>query len=128
MDKKILIIDNDPDILKLLKKSIQQKGITVYAMESAKGVLDICKEYRIDLVITDIVMPDVDGMELIFSLRERFPQIPIIAISGGGKIDKSVYLDMANASEVSATFEKPMELDRLLNKIDALIWPSGNHF
>ena len=74
----------------------------------------------IDVVVTDILMPEKDGIELLMELRERAPDLPVIAISGGGRISSLNYLETASAMGAVAVFNKPFNEKFLIEKIESL--------
>lgn len=76
-----------------------------------------------NLVILDIVMPDQEGIETLIQLRKEYPRLPVIAISGGGKIGPDNYLKLAKAFGADETFEKPVSNTVLLSAIRTLLEP-----
>ena len=81
----ILIVEDEKDLREMLKVSLIRHKFIVYEAENGKDALSHFKPSITDLVITDIIMPDEDGLKVIIKLRELKPKIKIIAISGGGK-------------------------------------------
>lgn len=73
---------------------------------------------RPDLVVTDVLMPEMDGVELIIALRKEAPELPVIAVSGGGRLPKELMLDTASALGVVYTVEKPFDLEHFLAVVD----------
>ena len=88
--------------------------------DGAQGVAAFAADPR-DLIITDIVMPEQDGIETIFALRGRYPDVKIIALSGGGRIEASNYLSIAKKIGASKTFLKPFDNEALVAAVDELI-------
>ena len=119
--KKILVIDDEPDILKLISKILEKAGYKVMTAENGRLADKLLNEYLFDLVITDIVMPQKEGLEIIFQLRENSPDTKILAISGGGKIEPAEYLDTARATGAHAIVKKPFEISHLLKKVEQLL-------
>ena len=74
-----------------------------------------------NLIITDIVMPEKEGLETIMEFRRRSPGVKIIAISGGGKIEANEYLNLAQMLGAQKTFSKPFELKKLLEEVRELL-------
>jgi len=72
-------------------------------------------------VITDINMPGMDGIEIVVALREALSEVGVIAISGGGLLEKGMLLDSAAALGADVTLEKPLDLGKLRSAIDALV-------
>lgn len=117
----ILIIDDEPQIRRMLRRMLESEGYTVTeAADGAEGI----KHYHTnpaDLIITDLIMPNKEGIETIAELRKKNPGIKIIAMSGGGKREPEGYLNMAKLLGASKTFEKPFKKEELLKAIKSLI-------
>ena len=82
------------------------------AADGRKGIAQLA-EFDADIVITDIVMPDMDGMEVIRDIHAGYPEVKIIAISGGGRLQPESYLDVAQVLGVHATLKKPFDKQAL---------------
>lgn len=113
--KQILIIDDEPEIRSMLKKMLEREGFDVIVASDGKEGMELFEKNPVDLVITDIIMPEKEGIETIQALKKGYPDIPIIAMSGGGKISPDGYLHMAKLIGAQATFEKPINKKTLLN-------------
>ncbi len=120
----ILILDDDKDILNLLGTILRQSGHQVHCLEDGRQAVAIHKESPIDLIITDILMPEFDGIEVIRQFRQLSPELKIIAISGGGYTDPQQFLSMAQRLGADATFNKPFDWNMLVAKADALLGAS----
>jgi len=118
---RILIIDDDPQILNMLGQTLEREGHKVVDAPNGKEGLKLYRENPTDLVITDLIMPEKDGIETIMELRRDFPDVKIIAISGGGHIDAELYLSMARRLGVQRTFAKPIERAELLKSVRELL-------
>ena len=79
---KILIIDDEPYILLMLKKMLEKAGYEVDLAANGQKGMELFEKNKTDLVITDIIMPDKEGIETIIELRSAFPNVKIISISG----------------------------------------------
>ncbi len=118
---RILLVDDDRQIRDMLKLTLERAGHSVVEAENGvQGVNQYCAE-TIDVVITDIVMPEKEGIETIMELRQINPQVRIIAISGGGRINPDDYLNWAKRFGVNHTFTKPVKRDLLLEAISELM-------
>jgi YesN/AraC family two-component response regulator len=117
---RILIIDDDPQILDILGQTLKREGHEVVKAPDGKEGLNLYRENPTDLVITDIIMPETEGIETIMELRRDFPDVKIIAISGGGHIQAEEYLYLAKSLGVQRTFAKPIERDDLLKAVSEL--------
>lgn len=121
MTKHILIIDDDVDYRKYLNEVLSKEGFFVEMADSASEALEEIKSVSPDLIITDIIMPEIDGFEVIRKIKGQFPFIKIIAISGGGRVKPSVYLGMAEKLKADSILQKPFKKDALLEKINYLL-------
>ncbi len=118
----ILIVEDDKDLRELLKASLTKSGDhLVIDASNGKEALQKFKSLLVDLVITDLVMPEQDGIGLIMELRKIKPGLKIIAISGGGKVGPSNYLSIAETLGANAVFAKPFSIKSLLEKVDEII-------
>jgi len=105
----------------MLKLTLERKGHQVTEAVDGVKAIALFNPADIDLVVTDIVMPEKEGIETIMELRAKDPAVKIIAISGGGRIGPEDYLSWARRFGVQHTFTKPVNRDELLNAIDDLL-------
>jgi DNA-binding response OmpR family regulator len=117
----ILIVEDDNDLREMLKVSLIRKRFTVLDVENGKDAIIHFKPTVTDLVVTDLIMPEEDGLKVIMKLREIKPSIKIIAISGGGKAGPGSYLNMAKALGADAIYSKPFSVNELITKIEELL-------
>src|SRR5712692_5806019 len=108
MSKQILVIDDDMMVRRSIEIILAEAGYAVSAADSGVEGLKMFSEQLPHLVITDIIMPDKDGVEVILELRKIWPG-PILAISGDGRTGRSGYLKAARRLGASATLAKPFE-------------------
>jgi DNA-binding response OmpR family regulator len=120
MARILLIEDNDP-VRTLLRDTLELDGHTVIEARNGKQGLALFQHAGADLVITDIVMPEKDGLEVVAALREKHPSVKIIAISGA---DSGDYLDSARLTGAAKVLLKPFSSDVLMAAINALL-PGG---
>ena len=118
---RILVIDDDINIREMLKECLERAEYEVLVASDGKAALKLHSANPVDLIITDIVMPEKDGLEIIMEFRRRFPAVKVIAISGGGKIGANEYLNIAKVLGVTKTFSKPFELRELLAAVRELL-------
>jgi CheY-like chemotaxis protein len=117
----VLIVEDEKELREMLKISLTRRKYTV--IEAKNGIEAILhfKPSITDLVVTDLIMPDEDGLKVIMKLRELKPAIKIIAISGGGKAGPGNYLNLAKALGANAVFSKPFSINDLIAKIEELL-------
>jgi DNA-binding response OmpR family regulator len=117
----ILIVEDDRDLREMLRTSLVRRKYTVLEASNGKDAISRFKPAVVDLVITDIIMPDEDGLKVIMQLKELKPGLKIIAISGGGKAGPGNYLNLARALGADEIFPKPFSLTNLLSRIDVIL-------
>ena len=117
----ILIIDDDAQLNLMLKSALELKGYTVDTACNGKKAKSLYQKNTYDVIITDIIMPDGDGFEVILDLRRMGMSDRTIAISGGGRTSAEDYLVTAQHFNVAAVFNKPLDLPMLRNKVDEII-------
>lgn len=115
---KVLIIDDDDEIRETLIDLIRARGHEVVGAGNGREALELMSRNRPDVVITDIIMPVKDGIQLIVESRKKYGHIPIIAMSGGGRIPASVYLSHVNALGELMTLEKPFKVSALMEAVE----------
>ncbi|HDJ33104.1 MAG TPA: response regulator [Bacteroidetes bacterium] len=118
---KILVIDDEPYILLMIKKMLEQAGHGVDLASNGKEGLELLLARPFDLLITDIVMPEKEGLETIREVRKKYPDLKIIAISGGGRLDSSEYLEPARYFGAEKIIKKPFQKGELLNAVNELL-------
>lgn len=121
--KKILIIDDDEQVRLMLKKTLERAGYEVFEAPEGQSGMRINRQTPVDLIITDIFMPGQEGMATIIEITESFPDIKIIAISGGGgrMANPMTFLDMAKQLGANRIFQKPVDRVELLQEIGQIL-------
>lgn len=114
---RILVIDDDAQLRKMLRKTLEKAGHTVTEAPDGAAGTKLFRAAPADLVITDIIMEEGGGLEMIMSLRRDFPNVKIIAISGGGKVVKVDFLSMAESVGAQLTLGKPFGSQELLDAV-----------
>ncbi len=117
----ILIADDDPEIRASLDKLLRMVGHEVQLAKDGHEAVRILENETFDLMITDIVMPRQDGLECLMHTRKKYPDLALIAISGGGKDRTENYLKMAKAFGAAEVFMKPFSPKALLAKVAELV-------
>ena len=107
---KILLVDDEPLFADMVRKALIAFGHEVVLARNGKEALTLYDAQTMSLVITDLMMPDMDGMELIMKLQQLDPAVRIIAMSGGGKANPESYLPVAERLGAVKTLAKPFSL------------------
>ncbi len=118
---RILIIDDDNLVRRMLRQVLEAENYEVVEAEDGTQGLKINREKPADLIITDIIMPEKEGIETIGDFRREFPEIQIIAMSGGGRIGPDAYLKMAKDFGAMRTVVKPINKAELLEAVKELL-------
>ena len=113
---RILLVDDDDMLSAMIVDVTTRAGYEVVRAKDGAAALEAFSN-GYDLVITDLIMPGTEGLELIRELRRRDPQIPIIAISGGGRNTPETYLPMAKLLGATLALSKPFSTQQLLAAI-----------
>ena len=114
---RILVVDDELQMRQMLRQALECRGHTIDEAADGREALRHFDRQRPDLVITDLVMPEKEGIETIQALRRKCPEIPIIAISGGGRVGPENYLAMAGQMGANRTFAKPFHVDEILTAV-----------
>src|SRR5437762_9082792 len=114
----ILIVDDDVRMRRLIVRILADAGHTVHEAADGKAGIALYRRVRPALVVTDIVMPDMEGIEMIRELRREAPALPILAVSGSGR---PVYLRAATGLGATASLAKPFRRDALLAAVANLL-------
>ena len=118
---KILVIDDEPSILLMIKKMLEKAGHEVDMAINGKEGMQLFEKNQADLLITDIIMPEKEGLETIVEMRKNFPDLKIIAISGGGRISADGYLPGAKLLGANMVFQKPLIQKEFLDAVSFLL-------
>jgi CheY-like chemotaxis protein len=115
----ILLIDDDDDVRTATAMMLRKAGHDVETLPDGRKAVERCRARAFDVIITDVVMPEQEGIETIRRLRDEIPDASIIAISGGGGYGSgSEYLRTAKMLGADATFEKPVASNQLRAAVD----------
>ncbi|NIQ94592.1 MAG: response regulator [Desulfuromonadales bacterium] len=110
---RILIVDDEDLVRTTLRQALETADHEVLEAANGKEALEVLENHGLDLVIADIVMPVKEGVETIVELRQRRPDLKIIAISGGGRTGNLDYLELARKFGADKTLSKPFEIDEI---------------
>lgn len=117
----ILLVDDDPDFRGMVRIAFQRAGYTVHEAENGNAALAVMERHAVDLVVTDIIMPEADGYEIILRLKAQQSRPPLIAVTGGSVRLRMELPGMARLLGAEAAFEKPVDLNALLAEVGRLL-------
>lgn len=120
---RILVIDDNVKFLEMMRTILENERYEVVTASNGKDGIDIYSREPVDLVITDLIMPEKDGAATIFELTKKFPDVKIIMISGGGNEGSAQdYLYATNIiCNVKYMFSKPFAMDEMLQAIKEIL-------
>ncbi len=118
---RILIIDDDVKFLKMFRQLLERAGHEVIEAPNGEIGVSMFREERPELIITDIFMPEKDGIEAIIELKREFPMVKIIAMSGGDRKGNFDILNMTKSLGADLSFIKPFERQTMLEAIQELL-------
>lgn len=118
---RILIIDDEAEIRTALREMLQRAGHEVIEAEDGKVGVVLYRKSPVDLVITDLFMPEQEGLRTMAILKREDLNVKMIAISGGGVLGSTDMLSVAEQFGASYTFAKPFCLDDMLNAVNRLL-------
>jgi YesN/AraC family two-component response regulator len=119
---KVLVVDDEDSVRKMLRTMLKNDVDEI--IEAANGIeaKALCLNSDIDLIITDIVMPEKHGVDLVMELKQEMPNLPIIAISGGGGVTgRFDYLEIVNLMGVNKVLSKPFEAKELRDMVHEIL-------
>jgi CheY-like chemotaxis protein len=117
----ILIVEDDAQVRAMLRQMLEVAGFRVWEATDGKKAVQSWNEHRTDLVITDVLMPEMDGFEVITALRKLDPRAKIIAITGGGAAKLTNLLPAARHLGAARTLLKPFDREELLRQVRDLL-------
>ena len=132
---RLLIVDDEADVRSAMRRVLERAGYTVRVAANAEQALQALRSEPAEMMITDMIMPKENGAALITSVKEEFPAVRIVAISGGGNfwpqgykreaITTSAYLAAASTAGADGVLAKPFEILELLDVIRGVLTPEG---
>lgn len=117
----ILLIDDDVPMRSSLRRSLEREGYAVIEAGAPDEALAHLKKSEVDLVVTDIIMPGGDGMELLFTLRRSYPKLRVMVITGGGQLGPEFHLDLASRAGAVSVLAKPFPPEVLLRQVSSIL-------
>jgi DNA-binding response OmpR family regulator len=123
---QILVIDDDEQVRGFVREVLIRAGHEVLTAQDGDDGLKLFKEKKVDLVITDLFMPEKEGCETIVELKKISPAVKIIAVSGGCRINGADCLPIAEKLGARRTLHKPITSQELLEAVGAVLGESSN--
>jgi len=114
---KILIIDDEEGLRRMLVQMLERCGYEVVEAGNGRDGLERLRGGRFDLVVTDLIMPEQEGLETIMSIRQEFPGMKIVAMSGGARMSGFDFLPAARGLGAVAALKKPFGRDEFLDTV-----------
>jgi CheY-like chemotaxis protein len=124
---RILVIDDEEQPRRMLRSVLERAGYEVIEARDGNEGLQRFREAPTDVIITDLLMPEKEGLETIMDARREFPEVKIIAMSGGGRAGNLNFLEIARRLGAQRTLSKPFELQVLLAAVRELLQDTGNN-
>lgn len=118
---RLLVVDDEPALLAGIKAAIPKDQFEVFVEPDGYQAWRFMQNNPVDVLLTDLIMPTMDGFELIRKVSSAYPDVIIIAMSGGGRYPGSSYLSAAHFFNVQQILEKPFEISTLLDSINRLL-------
>ena len=117
----ILIIEDDEQFRGFVSELLTSEGFEVLTAENGKEGIDLLEVQQPDLILTDLLMPEKDGVRVISEVRSNYSHIPVIAMSGGQSVFSPVFLEAASSLGAAQTLTKPFADDELIDAIHSLL-------
>jgi CheY-like chemotaxis protein len=118
---KILLVDDEKQLRSMLRIALESAGHEVEEAVDGKEAIESYRNHPADLLLTDIVMPGQEGIETIMQFREKYPELKIIAMSGGGQNSGQSYLDWAKKLGANRTLAKPFSIEGFLGAVQEVL-------
>ena len=118
---RILIIDDEPQIRSMLTLMLAREGYDIVEASDGVAGIKIYRQNPADLIITDLIMPNKDGIGMIIDLKKEFPDVKIIAMSGGGLNKPDGYLKGAKKLGAACTLTKPIDREEMLKAVREIL-------
>ncbi|WP_022728118.1 response regulator [Fodinicurvata sediminis] len=119
--RTVLLIDDEKTILEAMGYSLSKAGYTVFSAANGKEGLAFLDSQPVDAVVTDIIMPEKEGLETIIEIRRKWPDLPIVAISGGGRTRQLHFLEMSRDFGANEIMQKPFKPSQLIESLNRLL-------
>jgi CheY-like chemotaxis protein len=121
----VLVVDDDTDVRSVVRRVITKLGHQVWEAGDGAEALELLKKTRFDLIISDVYMADMDGMELLVRVQQLERNVPVVVMSGGGHMLREDVLKMASSCGAVATLDKPFTPEQLRDTVTLLLSAPG---
>ncbi len=121
MMKNILLVDDEESIRRMVRAVLGEEEYVFTEASNGVEALEIMEGQSFDLILTDVIMPDCDGIELVMTVRKKLPDIKVIVMSGGGRVRADHYLNLAEKLGAARVFEKPFNTAELRETVAELL-------
>lgn len=115
---KVLVIDDEAMVRKIVRKMLERSGHKVVEAENGKLGIELLTSDAFDLVITDIIMPEMEGIETLINVKRQRPDTQVIAMSGGGRTGNVDFLQTAQKLGAAAILHKPFTMNSLSTAVE----------
>jgi CheY-like chemotaxis protein len=125
MKQTILVVDDEADVIRMITLILEDADYQVLSVNRGEDAIKLLASQAVDLIVTDIIMPDMEGIEFIQSVKGSHPTLPIVAISGGGRSHNADFLKFARKLGARATLPKPFRREELLAAVSKILAPAA---
>lgn len=122
---RILLVDDDELFRPMLRATLLKMGHQVREADDGDQAMLMFEQEPAEILITDIILPGKEGLEIIGMFKSRFPELKVIAISGAGRVVETNYLKLATAEGADAVLEKPFSKEQLAAVLKQLAGPAA---
>ena len=119
--KTVLVVEDDRQMGEMICRAVEAEQWQCLDAANGNEAIRVCENETVDAVVCDLIMPEKEGVETIVEMRQRWPDLPVIAISGGGMRPGEYYLEIARRIGARATLSKPFEPDELIARLRTIL-------
>lgn len=122
---RVMVVDDNDALRRALCRLLERNGYDVVEAPNGRMALTALRNHEFDVVITDVFMPDTNGYQFVVEVRDIFPSLPIIMMSGGGRLGRKPVLDVGAKLGAHRLFEKPFRMSAMLEAVRELTTEDG---
>ncbi len=123
MNKCILVVDDDGDVRELMCRMLEREGYRTVSAKDGREALETVGRLVPDLVVTDVIMPGMDGLAMLLELRHRAPELGTLVVTGGGRAGADAHLETARRLGARAGLRKPFTREEMLDAVRRALAP-----